>query len=715
MQLPLSTTTAAQSSSHGANVADTVDDNTMHFMDVDAAQHPFMPVEPEKPVTYASGHPGQTIHLPARYRDKLPTKPIRVDNVVTSIPEVDSNSSNVNDIALRLSLFRSKCDKYGLYCVYKQVDIPLDLRQSQSADTGTFINHSRLLLYRQPHLNPSLYAPHPNYASFLINQWFWAKHGQMQENLNRLQNIIIDNNILPEDLASVNFNQINKKLSDSSLDDYFNSDDGWRSTPFKIPIPLGHLHPDAPIKVELPIKEFYHRSLTGIICSVFGSKPIHHGPITSTNYQTNSMFHLEPPTQPNQPPHWFYLTNDPEDAAIHFEIAVPNYCEIFEETHTPNPSPIQPTIELPTPPVSNIQQRQPQSTPLPHTPSTSTTSSHIPLSPQPTLTPLVNMSTPAPTGEARLSKPNNFDGDKSCACRFPSSCQAYLSLNERIYNTDKSKIIFVLSFMQEKAAGDWATNRTTVALAPNPTTNTPTGFGTWVDFLNDFRNTFITTDDSADARCKLLNIKQTGTADNYNTQFRSLVTRSNISDKNALSEMYQQGLTHGLIQRIYARDKLPDTMEEWYQAASRADNLYRRLQALNATSTTTTSSTPRSTRFKNLFSTTTSSSPTPTNSPNRPKKLTPEEREKCIKEGRCLACREVGHNARDCTKYKARTPTTIRQVAPDPVPTTPAPVAAEPAKPTSKAEIIAHIRSLLQNAGDNVAEEVLMELDNTDF
>ncbi|THG99359.1 hypothetical protein EW145_g7279 [Phellinidium pouzarii] len=127
------------------------------------------------------------------------------------------------------------------------------------------------------------------------------------------------------------------------------------------------------------------------------------------------------------------------------------------------------------------------------------------------------------------------------------------------------------------------------------------------------------------------------------------------------------------------------------------------------------SSTPCSTCFKTLFSTTTSSSPTPTNSPNHPKKLTPEEREKCMKEGCCLACREVRHNAWDCTKYKARTPTTIRQVAPDPVPTTPAPVAAEPAKPTSKAEIITHICSLLQNAGDNVAEEVLMELDNTDF
>ncbi|THH03038.1 hypothetical protein EW145_g6584 [Phellinidium pouzarii] len=102
--------------------------------------------------------------------------------------------------------------------------------------------------------------------------------------------------------------------------------------------------------------------------------------------------------------------------------------------------------------------------------------------------------------------------------------------------------------------------------------------------------------------------------------------------------MYQQGLTHGLIQHIYTRDKLPDTMDEWYKAASQADNLYHQLQALNATNTTTTSSAPHSTHFKNLFSTTTSSSPTPTNSANCPKKLTPEECEKCMKEGCCLAC-----------------------------------------------------------------------------
>ncbi len=32
-------------------------------------------------------------------------------------------------------------------------------------------------------------------------------------------------------------------------------------------------------------------------------------------------------------------------------------------------------------------------------------------------------------------------------------------------------------------------------------------------------------------------------------------------------------------------------------------------------------------------------------------KLTPEEREKCAREGRCFRCRQIGHTARECPKY----------------------------------------------------------------
>ena len=37
----------------------------------------------------------------------------------------------------------------------------------------------------------------------------------------------------------------------------------------------------------------------------------------------------------------------------------------------------------------------------------------------------------------------------------------------------------------------------------------------------------------------------------------------------------------------------------------------------------------------------------------RIEKLTKEEREKCIREGRCLRCRKLGHYSRNCTTFQS--------------------------------------------------------------
>lgn len=162
-------------------------------------------------------------------------------------------------------------------------------------------------------------------------------------------------------------------------------------------------------------------------------------------------------------------------------------------------------------------------------------------------------------------------------------------------------------------------------------------------------------------------------------------------------------------------------MDEWYTAASRADNLFRHLQNITGPLPAQTGNRPN--RFRNFSQTTPTTQSPPT---NRPKKLTPEEWEKCLWEGRCLACREKVHNAKDCTKFPRTNPITfprpnpgtsnIRQVAEQAsiteIPATPTPA---PAAPTSAADIMAHIHTLLQNAGQTVAKEVLSQIDNSDF
>ncbi|KAI5115668.1 hypothetical protein M0805_002663 [Coniferiporia weirii] len=183
------------------------------------------------------------------------------------------------------------------------------------------------------------------------------------------------------------------------------------------------------------------------------------------------------------------------------------------------------------------------------------------------------------TKEINLAKPNEFDGTREYACRFLSSCETYLHINKHIYDTNELKINFVLSFMQTQMAGDWAINRESLASAyavdsKGNKLSTIVGYGTWDNFVKDFKTTFITTDDTNEAQQALIKLKQTGMADNFNNQFQSLATHSGISSPKALIALYQAGLTPALLKTIYNRDTMPTTIDDWYKATSHSDNIY---------------------------------------------------------------------------------------------------------------------------------------------
>ncbi|KAI5115816.1 hypothetical protein M0805_005588 [Coniferiporia weirii] len=321
------------------------------------------------------------------------------------------------------------------------------------------------------------------------------------------------------------------------------------------------------------------------------------------------------------------------------------------------------------------------------------------------------------TKEINLAKPNEFDGTREYARRFLSSCETYLRVNKHIYDTDELKINFVLSFMQTQTAGDWAINRESLASAYNVDTKgnkltTIVGYGTWDDFVKDFKSTFITTDDTNEAQQALIKLKQMGTADDFNNQFQSLATHSGITSPEALIALYQAGLTPALLKTIYNRDTMPATINDWYKAASHSDNIYRHLRTIQG---------PPPTQQPNCFRKFSNNHPHPNNyntastssSTNRPPCLTPEERDKCFKEGCCLACREKGHNSRDCPKFPTGNTRTIRttEQTTDAEPPTPTP---ESNPPTPK-DVALQIRQLINSLGDKEKEELFNTMDKQDF
>ncbi|KAI5114947.1 hypothetical protein M0805_000373 [Coniferiporia weirii] len=320
--------------------------------------------------------------------------------------------------------------------------------------------------------------------------------------------------------------------------------------------------------------------------------------------------------------------------------------------------------------------------------------------------------------EINLTKPNEFDGTREYARRFLSSCETYLCVNKHIYDTNKLKINFVLSFMQTRTAGDWAINRESLASAYNVDVKgnkltTIVGYGTWDDFIKDFKSTFITTDDTNEAQQALIKLKQTGTADDFNNQFQSLATCSGITSPEALIALYQARLTPALLKTIYNRDTMPATINDWYKAASRSDNIYRHLRTIQGPSPPTQQNNhfrkfSNSHPHPNSYNTSGTSSNT-----NRPPRLTPEERDKCFKEGRCLACREKGHNSRDCTKFPVNNTHTIRttEQSVDMEPPTPTP---EPNLPTPN-DVALQIRQLINSLKDEEKEELFNTMDKQDF
>ncbi|KAI5119370.1 hypothetical protein M0805_001046 [Coniferiporia weirii] len=230
--------------------------------------------------------------------------------------------------------------------------------------------------------------------------------------------------------------------------------------------------------------------------------------------------------------------------------------------------------------------------------------------------------------------------------------------------------------MQTRTARDWAINCKSIASAYNVDSKgnkltTIVGYGTWSDFVKNFKTTFITTDDTNEAQQALIRLKQTGTADDFNNQFQSLATQSGITSPEALIALYQAGLTPALLKSIYNCDTMSTTINACY-------------------STTGTSS-----------------------NTNCPPRLTPEEREKCFKEGRCLACREKGHNSHDCTKFPTNNTKTIRTT--EQTTETETPTQTPEVNPPTPNDVALQIRQLINSLKDEEKEELFNTMDKQDF
>lgn len=209
------------------------------------------------------------------------------------------------------------------------------------------------------------------------------------------------------------------------------------------------------------------------------------------------------------------------------------------------------------------------------------------------------------------------------------------------YTDNKTKISFALSYLKEGTAGPWK------LAYMKECNNVPKQ--TWNEFEADFRKYFDKANKQLDAYHKLKLLKQRtngkGTAEEYVMAFKILHSRTGITDNRSTINDFMRGLNNPLLERILTMETVPDTIEGWYEKAIHFDTSYRFAQDVKKMHRGFSAAPPRAPRRE------------PDVVPmdidairadqQQPRRSTGNERERKLKEGKCLiaGCESTQHRA----------------------------------------------------------------------
>ena len=234
---------------------------------------------------------------------------------------------------------------------------------------------------------------------------------------------------------------------------------------------------------------------------------------------------------------------------------------------------------------------------------------------------------------------------------------AYFLINPGVYSSDELKLALILSKMGTGKgiafSEKWYDRLKNPALKPEDKTLEA--------FVKDYNKNFNPLDAKVRARQDLSKLVQKPGKDEDGTpndgfqdfinEFENLATKAQFEDKLTAVTQFSTGLDRQISTMILSMQSPPDTLEEWIAKAKTFHNQKLRIDELR-----------RGTRYSNFR---TPNLPSPRNSPDpnameidavRLKKLSPQERAKCMREGRCFRCRKMGHDARNCRTKMNSTP-----------------------------------------------------------
>ena len=124
----------------------------------------------------------------------------------------------------------------------------------------------------------------------------------------------------------------------------------------------------------------------------------------------------------------------------------------------------------------------------------------------------------------KINPPKPFSRKRDEFDKFLQDVTLYLELNNEIYNSDKKKIAYTLSFMNDGDAAAWKSQFLTDATTPNGLNLTG-----WTQVQTDLQTAFKPYDTPGDALEKITTLKMGNTSiEDHIARYKILITKAGI-------------------------------------------------------------------------------------------------------------------------------------------------------------------------------------------
>lgn len=255
-----------------------------------------------------------------------------------------------------------------------------------------------------------------------------------------------------------------------------------------------------------------------------------------------------------------------------------------------------------------------------------------------TSVPLSESRVPSPMMEPRLPPPQHFSGDPNACDGFLTQCSLTFELQPSSFPSDRARIAYVITLLSGKALS-WAT---AVWKAKAPFCSSYTAFE------QEFKRVFDHPLSGRQASKRLLILRQeTGSVAEYAIQFRTVAAGSGWNEE-ALMVCFRNGLSE-IIQDDLATREPAQNLEILIDQAIRLDNRLRERRLERSTaSTEMLTSIPSST----LLAHQDYSEPMQLGRT----RLSSTERDRRMRERRCLYCGLSGHFRSTCPQLSGNAP-----------------------------------------------------------